>query len=487
LELGESDHRPLVTYISDTVKEQRRSFYYDHRLVHKDGFKDSVLRGWNGSSRQGTENINLSDRVSKCRQHISRWKRQHKTNAEDQIWILRYKLDKASSCGTTALAEIQKLKKNLNQAYIDEEMFWKHKSRNQWTHEGDGNTKYFHTVTKTRRARNKIVAIEDKDGMVKRGDNAIAEVAAEYFQDLFSTSATSEAVHNDIFEDFPKRVSQEMNRDLTRSLTQEEIKSAVFSIGPHRAPGPDGFSAAFYQHFWNDINPSIIKEVESFFDTGLLDQQHNHTNICLIPKTEAPTSMKEFRPIALCNVSYKIISKILVNHLKTHLSSVISDNQAAFIPGRMITDNNIIAHEVFHALKARKRQSKSYMALKTDITKAYDRLEWNFLKSTMEHMGFDARWIQWIMTCVSSVSFSVLINGSPRMITPARGIRQGDPMSPYLFILCAEVLSHMLQQAEKKRHIQGIKICDKGPAITHLLFANDSLFFMLTYPRNQNL
>jgi len=268
--------------------------------------------------------------------------------------------------------------------------------------------------------------------------------------------------------------------DLTRHVTPQEIKTAVFSTGPHWAPGPDGFSAAFYHEFWDDINPTIIKEVERFFVEGFLNQQHNHTNICLIPKTEAPTSMMEFRPIALYNVSYKIISKILVNRLKKHLSSVISDNQTAFIRGRMITDNNIIAHEVFHALKARKRQSKSYMALKTDITKAYDRLEWSFLKTTMEYMGFDDRWIQWIMTCVSSVSFSVLINGSPQgSITPERGIRQGDPMSPYLFILFAEVLSHMMKQADLKRHLQGIRISDQGPAITHLLFADDSLFFML--------
>ena len=211
-----------------------------------------------------------------------------------------------------------------------------------------------------------------------------------------------------------------------------------------------------------------------------MDQQHNHTNICLIPKIKGPTSMVDFRPIALCNVSYKIISKILVNRLKTHLSSIISDNQAAFIPGRMITDNNIIAHEIFHALKARKRQSKSYMALKTDITKAYDRLEWNVLETTMKHMGFDNKWIQWIMMCVTTVSYSVLINGSPRgLITPARGIRQGDPLSPYLFIFCAEVLSHMMNQATAKRQLQGIKISDHGPSVTHLLFADDSLFFML--------
>lgn len=120
------------------------------------------------------------------------------------------------------------------------------------------------------------------------------------------------------------------------------------------------------------------------------------------------------------------------------------------------------------------------MALKTDITKAYDKLDWKFLEETMRRLGFAEKWICWIMKCVTTVSYSVLINGSPKgFIQPWRGIRQGDPMSPYLFILCAEVLSHMMTKAATQRHIQGLKICNQGTPITHLLFADDSLFFLL--------
>jgi len=151
----------------------------------------------------------------------------------------------------------------------------------------------------------------------------------------------------------------------------------------------------------------------------------------------------------------------------------------------MITVNIIIAHEVFYSLKSRKRQANSYMALKTDITKAYDRLEWSFIEKTMTHMGFNSTWIAWIMKCISTVSFSVLINGSPHgHINPTRGIRQGDPLSPYIFILCAEVLSHMMNQAEINKQLKGIKLSTRGPSISHLLFADDSLFFTMANHRS---
>lgn len=190
--------------------------------------------------------------------------------------------------------------------------------------------------------------------------------------------------------------------------------------------------------------------------------------------------MKEFRPIALCNVSYKIISKVLVNRLKKHLPTIVSEHHNAFIPGRMISDNIVVAHEIFHSLKARKRQATSYMAVKTDIAKAYDRLEWRFLKEAMTCMDFGEQWIQWIMECVSTVSYSVLINGRAEgHIIPERGLRQGDPLSPYLFILCAEVLSHMMMKAMDDRSLLGVKIALQAPPINHLLFADDSLFFSL--------
>ena len=480
LEIGESDHRPLITFIAMEQEILRRWFRFDSRMISKDGFEDSVKRGWNGTGQGQLIRIPLAQRLSRCRQNISQWKRHNKSNAAERILVLRNKLDKATVSNMISLQEKTKIREELNQAYLEEEIFWKQKSRLTWLRSGDRNTRYFHAVTRGKRIRNTISSIQDSNGVIGKGQKEVARIAEDYFNNLYTSVNTDPSLYRGVFQGFQKRVTNEMNEDLLRMVTEEEVRTAIFDMGSHRTPGPDGFSAIFYQRFWEDTKTEIMQEVISFFNGEGLDSEHNHTNLCLIPKIYPPTGMAEFRPIALCNVSYKIISKILVNRLKSHLSGIITENQTAFIPGRIITDNIVVAHEIFHSLKARKRQALSYMAVKTDITKAYDRLEWSFLEETMRYMGFDERWIRLIMSCITSVSYSVLINGSPEgYILPQRGIRQGDPLSPYLFILCAEVLSHMMNQALADRSLLGIKIANQAPPVNHLLFADDSLFFSL--------
>ncbi|XP_056847457.1 uncharacterized protein LOC108816806 [Raphanus sativus] len=478
--VGDSDHRPLVTFISAEQEVPRRFFRFDSRMVSKEGFQESVKRGWKGMGQTQLLQIPLVHRLSRCRKEISVWKQHNRNNAAEKIELFRRQLDQAVVSPSSTTQEQNEIKNNLQQAYLEEEIYWKQKSRVMWLRSGDRNTSYFHAVTKAKRIRNTLSTIQDDNGVVHRGQKEISNVATTYFHKLYRSSPTDQCLYDSIFQGFGKRVTDAMNQDLVRQVTEDEVRDAIFDMGPNRAPGPDGFSAAFYQRFWEDIKEELMQEVSSFFDGDGLDTAHNHTNLCLIPKVYPPTGMTEFRPIALCNVSYKVFSKILVNRLKQHLGSIISENQNAFIPGRVITDNIVIAHEVFHSLKARKRQATSYMAVKTDITKAYDRLEWKFLEKTMSYMGFDSKWIRWIMTCISTVTFSVLINGTPEgHIIPERGIRQGDPLSSYLFILCAEVLSHMMNKAMDDRSLLGIKIAVQAPSVNHLLFADDSLFFSL--------
>ncbi|XP_038687533.1 uncharacterized protein LOC119986913 [Tripterygium wilfordii] len=151
---------------------------------------------------------------------------------------------------------------------------------------------------------------------------------------------------------------------------------------------------------------------------------------------------------------------------------------SAFVKGRLITDNVLIAFEVMHHLQTKCVGAERYMALKLDMTKAYDRVEWSFLEAVMIKMGFAGRWVEMILECLKSVKYSVLINGSLKgSWSPKRGLRQGDPLSPYLFIICAEALSKMLEKAHNDKVFQGVKVARGAPRINHLFFTDDSLLF----------
>ena len=204
----------------------------------------------------------------------------------------------------------------------------------------------------------------------------------------------------------------------------------------------------------------------------------NKTSISFIPKTNHPTKMTKFCPINLCNTTYKLISKILANRFKAILPSIISENQSAFTPDCLITDNVLAAFEFMHYLNHKNDGKENYTSIKLDMTKAFDRVEWNIIKGVMEKLGFANKWVNLIMHCVSFVSYSMIINGEALgNIIPLRGIRQGDPLSPCLFLLCAEDLSALIHEAARNQQINGIFICKGYPRITHLFFADDSLLF----------
>jgi hypothetical protein len=269
-----------------------------------------------------------------------------------------------------------------------------------------------------------------------------------------------------------------MQAYLSQDFTAAEVSYATHQLKSNTALGPDGLNAKFYQTYWDTIGEDITQTALSILNNGGSPETLNNTYICLIPKNKNPTTPADFRPIALCNVILKIITKTIANRIKNILPEVISPQQSAFLPGRQITDNTLLAFETFHHLKHNRNKKKGFVGIKLDMAKAYDRLEWNFIENTLTTMGFPSRLVQTIMYCVNTVSFSILVNGQPSpSFKPQRGIRQGDPLSPYLFILCADVFSGLITKSQNLSLINGIVIAHDAPKISHLFFADDSIIF----------
>lgn len=220
-----------------------------------------------------------------------------------------------------------------------------------------------------------------------------------------------------------------------------------------------------------DIYDAVIE----FFETGKMPRVINCTTVTLLSKIPNPAAIKDYRPISCCSVLFKIIAKLLASRLQKVMSFLIDEAQAGFIPGRKGADNTILAHELIRAY-SRKHISLRCM-IKVDLQKAYDSVEWSYVLQIMEGLGFPHRFTQWVTACIQSVSYSILINGE--LVEPflaAKGLRQGDPMSPFLFALAMEYLSRMLAELKNKKQLYFHPKCKKL-GLTHLSFADDLLLF----------
>ena len=345
------------------------------------------------------------------------------------------------------------------------------KSRIQWLKQGDGNNSFFYNQTKANWNRNKIISIKNSVGEFVQGHENISQVAVDYFQNSLGRDEISRVI--DLSEIPSNKVSNIQARFLLDPVTNDVILSTLKSMKKNKAPGPDGFTVDFFIHCWDIIEFDFCEAVKHFFCTSNMHKGINSTLIALLPKQENPSSMQDFRPISLCIVAYKCITKIMASRLKLILPNLIDKAQSAFVKGRLITDNIFLAHELFRGYD--RKSGKARCAFKVDLHKAFDSVHWDFLLAVLKHMEFPDQFIGWIKACICSPMYSVKINGASRgFFAGAKGIRQGDPLSPQLFTLVMNILSNILNKAPGnfKFHWK----C-KDLRINHLFFADDVLLF----------
>ena len=267
---------------------------------------------------------------------------------------------------------VKGLKAELNDLLDKESLMWEQRARALFLKCGDRNTSYFHSKASQRFQRNKISGLRNSVNAWCIEDKQIKDIAVDDFHSLFASSHPIE--QSEIFEAVKPSVTQEMNEQLLKPFTKEEIDVALNQMETITASGPDGMPPLFYHSFWNLIGNVVSLAMLDCLNNCKISKEINHTNITLIPKVKSPEFITEFRPISLCNV-IKLVSKVLANRLKAVLPVVVLENQSAFQAGRLITDNILMAFETLHYMKDHQQGSSGFMALKLDMSKAYDRVE----------------------------------------------------------------------------------------------------------------
>ena len=254
----------------------------------------------------------------------------------------------------------------------------------------------------------------------------------------------------------------------------------MFSISNIKSPGPDGFNSGFFKHTWGIVGELVCSAALEFFRTGYMPQFMSSTKLVILQKVQNPQTASDFRPISCCSVLYKCIAKMLCIRLKEVLPSIIDPSQAAFVKGRKLLHNVLICQDLARGYQ--RQHISPRCLLKIDIQKAFDSVHWGFLQEMLEGLKFPPLFIKWIMACVTSVSFQVHINGKDyASFKGGKGLKQGDPLSPLLFVITMEYLSRLLKRMSGETGFRFHPAYRKFN-LTHLIFVDDLILFSKADP-----
>lgn len=470
-----SDHRPILLITNPHTSSQHSPppFRFQRMWLTHSDLPSIIHQNWSNST-------DLVNNVHSVTTALKAWNRDSFGNLFSQKRRLLRRLagvqKTLAHSPTRGLYELEeKLISEYNTILAREVIFWKQKARNDWLNLGDQNTKFFHASALMKRNRGKVSALKYPSGQWTYDEINIKNMILNHFRHIYSKEDRPSNL-SPLPKGFPRIQESDLTR-ICRPVNEAEIKKAVFSFSPWKTPGPDGLQAGFFQKFWNQISPSICSFIKTTFQTGTFDENINHSFITLVPKRTPIETVNDFRPISLCNTTLKIITSIIAERFRPMMQKMISDTQASFLPERMAGDNIILVNEILHTMRHSKAKN-GYMALKVDLEKAFDRLNWDFIRETLFEVGLPSSIITLIMHCITTPQMSVLWEGkATEFFSPTRGVRQGDPLSPFIFILCIERLSHLINSKVENGDWKSIKISKNGPSFSHLFYADDLFLF----------
>ncbi|XP_075102115.1 uncharacterized protein LOC142177432 [Nicotiana tabacum] len=425
-----SDHSPMDLKCDIETPPIKKPFKLLNFWVEHATFKDVVKENWSADF-SANPYILFNHKLKKLKKALSLWSKatfgdifQNIASMEEVVMVHEAEFE-ANPTGMNR-ERLQKVQAELIKYLALEEKYWQQKAGMTWFKEGDRNTKFFHAQVR---------------------------------------------------EHVPNLINTDHNVDLIKQPTKEEVQMVVLGLNGDSAGGSDGMIGKFYHSCWDLIGDDLYDMVRALFNGHELPKCVTHTNLVLIPKKKEVTTFSDLRPISLSNFSNKVISRVVHERLVKFLPSLISEEHAGFVKGRNLVENILLTQEIVTDIRLRTKAGPNVI-LKLDMTKAYDRISWLFLTKVLRKMGFTERLIGIVFGLVLNNWYSILINGQAYgFFKSSRGIKQGDPVSPTLFILTAEALSRGLNALHTNLYFCGFGMPKWSPKINHLAYADDMIIF----------
>jgi len=342
-------------------------------------------------------------------------------------------------------------------------------SRCRWYEKGEKSNNYFLRLATRRKVQTTMNKLKDDNGVEVTDPSAILQMQANYYAQLYTdnvdkTGNEMEQYLNNI--EMPE-VDNVLKGKCEGVLTKAECKSALQAMKCKKSPGNDGLTIEFYKTFWELIGDLLVESLNMSYAIGKLTCSQRQAVIILLDKGKDRTLLKNWRPISLLNTDYKIASKAIAERLKMTLPHIIKMSQVGYIKGRNIVDNIRTVEDIMYYTK---QENVAGILMSIDFEKAFDSCSWTFLELTMRKFNFGDSFIQWVKTFYNEATSCVSNNGyTSKYFKLERGVRQGDPLSPYLFLLVVEVLANAIRQDKK---VEGI--CVSGKEIKLLQYADDT-------------
>ncbi|GJY16874.1 RNA-directed DNA polymerase, eukaryota, reverse transcriptase zinc-binding domain protein [Tanacetum coccineum] len=442
-----SDHFPAILVIPSSCPKKLKSFRFANYIVDKPEFISEVKKGCNFQV-EGHMMFFITKKLKHLKSIMTKlnWKNEDLTIRAESLKVKLQEVQaqvKKDPYDKLIKAKAISVLDEYNDAVKDEEKLLAQKAKVDWLNEGDKNTSFFHKVIKGRRSRNRVATICDENGSYYEGDDVPKQFVKHFQLFLGQSSSTTEIVMS---EDLFCNVLSHKEADwMVREVTNNEIKEAMFDIGDNRALGPDGYTSLFFKKEWKVMGSDVCDAVKEFFCPLLVAMSYTNASA-------------------------------LTNRIKGALNKLVQIHQSAFIPDRLIQDNIRLSQEILRGY-GRKNGAKR-CAMKIDLQKAYDTVSWNFLEFILKKFRFHKKMVRWIMKCVKTAGFSICINGVRYgYFKGGRGLRQVDPMSPYLFTLIMEMLTLLLQRRIRKCNDFKYHHGCKEMKLVNLCFADDLMIF----------